>query len=96
MRISDNNKCALKYAKNKKRLYKMKKYILIFMSAVLLVTLASCGEDNMTERNGENMTDDVKNGIRDAERGAERAGTVFDTDYNYNVDDYNPYGPESK
>ena len=46
--------------------------------------------------------DDVRDGVRDMTDGADRAadditdGTIFDTDNNYNVDEYTANGTEMK
>ncbi len=79
----------------------MKKYIITALAALTLLALASCGEDD-TVNNGNRMADDARNGVRDMTDGVERAAddftddTMFDTDNNYNVDDYTANGDETK
>ncbi len=79
----------------------MKKYIITALAVLTLFTLASCGDDNSRNDTGR-AADDFRNGVQDMTDGAERAAddftdnTMFDTDQNYNVDEYTANGPETK
>ncbi len=79
----------------------MKKYIITILAAITVFSLASCGDEDM-RRDAGRAADDVRNGVRDMTEGVERAaddftdGTMFDTDNNYNVDNYAANGDETK
>lgn len=79
----------------------MKKYILTAIAVLTLFSLASC-DGNDLRKDSKRAMDDVKDGVRDMTDGADRAadditdGTIFDTDNNYNVDEYTANGTEMK
>lgn len=78
----------------------MKRYIISILAAAMIFTLVSC--DDEIKRDARRTADDVRDGVRDMTDDAERAaddftdGTMFDTDRNYNVDNYSANADETK
>ena len=80
----------------------MKKYLTAIFALIIVLSLASCGtgnnNDNGTDKNnsaGNNMGNaatDITDGIDNAATDM-TDGTIFDTDKNYNVDDYSGNAP---
>lgn len=83
----------------------MKKYITAILAVTLILSLASCGNNNdsgnggsgsgnqgSTSNNMGNAATDITDGIDNAATDM-TDGTVFDTDKNYNVDDYTANAP---
>jgi len=84
----------------------MKKLILALILGSCAVVFASCGNNgndtNSNDTNGDTLGDDMQNAVDDAARGIENGaqditdGTMFDTDNNYNVDEYTANGTQTK
>lgn len=78
----------------------MKRAIITILAAMTVFSLASC--DDEMKKDAKRTADDVRDGVRDMTDGIERAaddfteGTMFDTDKNYNVDEYTANGTEMK
>ena len=78
----------------------MKRAIITILAAMTVFSLASC--DDEMKKDAKRAADDVRDGVRDMTDGIERAaddfteGTMFDTDKNYNVDEYTANGTEMK
>lgn len=84
----------------------MKKYITAILAATLILSLASCGNNNDNGGSGGsgagtgdsgasrmgNAATDIRDGIDNAATDM-TDGTMFDTDKNYNVDDYTGNAP---
>lgn len=79
----------------------MKKYIIACLAVLMMMSMTSCRNNNDTNT-GDNVADDIGDAARDVTDGIEDTadditdGTMFDTDNNYNVDDYSANGDETK
>ena len=79
----------------------MKKLAFAITAFIVLFTFASCGNNN-GDTNGNTVSDDIGNAAEDVTDGIENGveditdGTMFDTNNNYNVDDYTANGTQTK